>query len=74
VTGQRARLAGPAGSGGKKREVGPDRLFDQTVLDGVMGQLGVGFHPHLVEKPRAVSADRFDAEAERIGDLGDGFA
>ena len=49
-------------------EVGPDRLFYQSVLDGVMGQLGVGFHPHFVEKPCAVGADRFDAEAECFGD------
>ena len=47
----------------------PDRLIDQLVLDGVGGQLGVVFHPHLLKNPRTVGADSLDTQPKISRDL-----
>ncbi len=42
------------------RGAGP--LIDQFLLDGVMGQLRIVFHPHFFEDAGSIGADGFDAE------------
>ena len=37
-------------------------LFYEAVADGVVGQLGVGSHVHLVEDPATIRADGLLAE------------
>ena len=50
------------------------KVNSRLILDGVMGYLGVGFHVHLREHARAVSADGLDAQRKFLGNLADRLA
>ena len=46
-------------------------LFDQSVFDCIVGQVGVRLHRHFFQDARSIRADRFHRKIQFIGDLGD---
>src|SRR5688572_8183615 len=47
---------------------------DQAVLHGIVSEVGVRFHPHLLQNPRTVGAYGLYREMELVGDLRDRLA
>src|SRR6185436_8455299 len=45
------------------------RSIDQSVLDGVVGKVGIRLHAHLLQHAAAVGADRLDRQVKLVGDL-----
>ena len=48
--------------------------FYEFVLDGVESDFGIVFQPHFVDDVAPVGADRLDAQAKLISDVGDGLS
>ena len=55
-----------------RRSLAPNACYSiESVLDGVVGEVRVRLHPHLLEDARPVSAHRLHRQIELVGDLGD---
>ena len=67
-----ARQLAPAWGRGTTKRQGPGSRpcsVQQAVLDRVIGEVGVAFHPHLLEHAGPVRADRLHRQVQFVGDL-----